>query len=109
MSFVVTVDSDLECPDHGRVAMPSSGKLTVSTNRVVVKTVLVGAPISGCQQVSSQQVQCLAVIAFTSGEASKLTVGSKPALLDSLAAQTAGVPNNQVTCKDPEQTKLTAK
>jgi hypothetical protein len=111
MSFVVTVGSDVECPDQGVATIASPAKLTVSSKPVVVKDDLLNAVIAGCKQIPppASKVTCVKVATLTSGEAAKLTVGGRAVLLDSLAAVTAGAPNNQLTCKDAKQKKLTAK
>ena len=111
MSFAITIGSDVECPDHGAAAMASSARLTVSGKPLVVKGDLLTAAIGGCTQVPPppSNVACAKVTTLTSGEASKLTAGGQPVLLDSLAAVTSGAPKNQLTCKDAKQKKLTAK
>ena len=111
MSFAITVGSDVECPDHGVPAMSSSAKLTVSSEPVVVEDDLLAASIGGCTQAPPPptNVACAKVTTLSAGEASKLTVGGRAVLLDSLTAITSGVPRNQLTCKDARQTKLTAK
>ena len=111
MSFVLTVVSDVACPDSGVATMTSSAKLTVSGHKVVVAQDLRAAAIGGCKQVPPPQsnVACLTVAKVTSGEATKLTVGGKAVLLDSVQAVASGAPKNALTCKDPKQQKLTAK
>jgi hypothetical protein len=111
MSFVVTVNSDVECPDKGVAAMTSSARLTVSNKKVVVKSDLLSATIAGCKQPASppSSVTCATVASLIAGEAGKLTVGGHGVLLDSLSAIASGVPKNQLACKDVRQKKLTAK
>jgi hypothetical protein len=110
MSSVMTVGSDVECPDHGVATIASSARLSVAGKSVVLKSDLLAATISGCTQPTSQSsAACLTVTTLTSGEAAKLTVGGQAVLLDSLAAVSSGLPNNQLTCKDARQGKLTAR
>jgi hypothetical protein len=112
MSFVVTVGSDVECPDHGRAQMTSQAKLTVATKPVVREADLLVASIGGCLQVPppASNVQCLKVASLFGGKAARLTAGGQPVLLDdTLAAASSGAPKNQVTCKDAGQKKLLAK
>jgi hypothetical protein len=112
MTFVVTTRSDLECPHTGVASLsPPSPKLTVSGAGVVVKQDLLTAPLTGCTQVPppATNVACTKVASVISGEAAKLTVRHQAVLLDSLAATTIGVPQNQLSCRDARQTKLSAK
>jgi hypothetical protein len=110
MNFVITLDSDVECPDQGRATIVSSERLTISAKAVVAKLDLVGAAIGGCLQVPPPQtnIACIAIVSCSSGESTKLTVGSKPVMLNTLAAASAGQPKNQIVCKDARQTKVTA-
>lgn len=118
MPAVLTVASMVTCQHGGKVQLtPSQTVLTVNGNPVLVQGDLDGKPISGCTVVPSVapapvMKPCLLTTGMTSGAATKLRAGGKPALLETAAGMTDGVttpgPTNFFKVQTAGQIKLTA-
>ncbi len=137
MAGVLTEASKVLCgpaPAHGgTVAVSSTAKLTVGGHAVLLESSIADKPVSGCGITPASDPsgptaeKCLKVSAvpqvpgppppveppaITGGRATKLTVGSSPVMLDTLAGFTNGMiakvsPQQNLTAT-AVQTKLTA-
>jgi hypothetical protein len=108
MADVVTTAGSLACPDGGSAALSSTAKLTVSSQPVVLYSGLTSvASFVDCTfQVSGSPNPCTGATPVARGQATKLTAGSQPVLLDDLHANTT---NNQLPITvTAGQAKLTA-
>lgn len=100
MPGVLTTASNVTCGHSpGKVTTTGSPKLKVSGQPVLLKTGIMGKPVSGCSTPtvsppSPVSKPCTSVLAVTLGEAVKLTVGSLPVVLDTLKGATDGVVAN---------------
>jgi hypothetical protein len=118
MAAVLTTGSNVTCGHKGTVTVMSSAKLSVSGNSVLLKTGIASQPVSGCAIVPMPpppgpvSKKCLTVTSVDSGEATKLTAGGKPVVLETLAGETdgvmAGVTPQLLLSGTAGQTKLTA-
>lgn len=116
MPKVLTTGSEVLCgiqaaASHGgNVSVTSSAKLKVNGNSVLVRSSVEGKPVAGCQTPNDSTKSlktCTSATSVTAGEASKLTVGGQPALLDTVTGITDGNPPGTVPA-DAKQDKLTA-
>jgi hypothetical protein len=94
MASVVTEQSTITCTHQGQVqAVAGQSKLKVAGALVLVDGDLNLATISGCTTVANPPagtVTCATTTPPTSGVATKLKVGGKGVLLDSVAGKTSG-------------------
>jgi hypothetical protein len=121
MVGVLTESSKVVCAHNGAVSTEGSGKLVVAGGKVLQKSGVAGKSISAtCSTVPAADasgtptdVKCTTVSAVSAGEATKLFVEGRPALLDS---SLAGTTNGMVAKATPQalgtaaaqQSKLTA-
>ncbi len=114
MANVLTEGSSLVCAHQGKVTLTASqSALTVDGKKVIVQSDLMGAPISGCANVTNPVTgtkQCMTVTSVMAGMATKLTAGGKPVMLDSAQGMTDGSGPGPVMwqVQTAGQTKLTA-
>jgi hypothetical protein len=106
----------------GEVQTSSSAKLTVNKNPVLLVESIDNQSINACSTImendeappnAAKSSPCNKVIGVTGGQASKLTVGNKNVILDTLTGNTNGmvdhvIPQNHLGGK-AMQSKLTAK
>ena len=98
MPGVLTEGSNVTCGHSpGKVSTTGSPKLKVSGQAVLLKDGIMGKSVSGCGTPPASDVSgptaipCLTVTTVTTGEATKLTIGGAPVMLDTLAGQTDGM------------------
>lgn len=110
MPKVLTSAAVVTCPHKGKVQiMPSQTTVTAGGNPVLVVGDLDGKPIAGCTQpASTSTAPCTATTPMTVGASMKVTVGGKPALLDTAMGITNGVPPGPYKVDSPGQTKVDA-
>lgn len=81
----------------GKVTTTGSPKLQVSSQPVLLKLGIMGKPVGGCATVPAADASgptakpCTSVTSVSAGEATKLTIGGMPVMLDTLAGQTDGM------------------
>ena len=111
MPNILTTDSTVHCGHNGSVAIEGVGKLCVNGNKVLSKTGIMGKSIasSECQNpiLPTTNNKCSNVSSVILGEATKLTTGREPVMLDTLQGTTDGLPVGNLG-SSAEQTKLTA-
>jgi hypothetical protein len=113
MSEVLTDGDQIQCGHRGTVAVSSTTKLTVSVggiaHRVLVGDDVVGKPIPDCTTTVTPAGTrpCGSVVALTAGQAVKLTLGGKAAVLATVKGTTLGNPPANFAVV-PVQRKLTA-
>lgn len=111
MSNVLTMSSTVLCdqgPHAGIVEIDSSAKLCVAGSSVLTKESVNGKTVTACKiQVSNTTQPCVEVESILGSETSKLTVGGKPVLLETLVGKTDGKPIGNLNAT-ANQTKLTA-
>jgi hypothetical protein len=110
MAFAVTTASTITCPHTGTVSPSSSAKLTVGGNPVVPSDQVTSWVIAGCTWPTDNKgdVTCASVTTASGGQSQKLTVGGVAVLLDSVSAQTSGLPGPFMLSVSAGQTKLEA-
>jgi hypothetical protein len=114
MSSPLTVSSDVECNHKGTVAITSTTKLTVGGNAVLISTGVVVQTINGCKTPTASNPPtkpCMTVMSILPvSQATKLTAGGAPVILDTLAGTTDGicVPPPAKLIAAAGQNKLTA-
>jgi hypothetical protein len=111
MPNVLTVGSSVQCAHSGTVTLKGSQtQLTVDGQAVLVDGDLDKASIAGCKVVASNTTQpCKTVTGVLVGKSTTLSVGGKPAMLDTAMGTTDGVsPAPQWTVVSAGQTKLQA-
>jgi hypothetical protein len=116
MAAVLTKGSSLVCAHTGEVTLsPGQKKLTIGGQAVLVDGDLNGAAVSSaCTNLTNSgtgAVQCSMITSTIGGVATKLTVGGKGALLESIQGLTNGIKNGTPqtwSVKSAGQTKLTA-
>ncbi len=97
MPGVLTTGSNVSCGHGGTVGTSSSAKLKVSGNAVLLKTGIAMKSVSSCQTPPASDVsgptamKCTTVTSVDSGEATKLTAGGAPVVLETLTGQTDGM------------------
>jgi len=112
MPNVLTTASEVLCDkltgsNHGgAIATSSSAKLKVNGAAVLLRTGI-GSSVSGCKTPSTSSSKPCVSATISGGEASKLTAGGRPVMLDSLKGTTDGVPSGTVPGL-AKQDKLTA-
>ncbi|WP_322762454.1 hypothetical protein [Frankia sp. Cr2] len=90
MTFVLTVKSDVHCPNSGKVTPDGKPKLKVDGKAVTTPAGIQGKSVSGCTIATSTTTsQCLTVTS-ASGAAAKLKVDGTGVALDSLSGSTNG-------------------
>ncbi len=97
MPFVLTTAGSVRCPDPvaGTVNLVSAAKLSVAGQPVLLAADVVSQPLVGCGVVDNpaQGIKhCTSVVAVTGGISTKLVVGGRPVLLDTLTGTTDGTP-----------------
>jgi hypothetical protein len=94
MPKVVTTAGSLTCNDNGKPALTSTAKLTVAKKPVVLySAVPTFKPWTGCAfQVNGSPKPCTTAAPIAQGQATKLTVGKQPVLVDNLLAGTDNPP-----------------
>lgn len=113
MSAVLTKGSSLACTHQGTVTLTATqSKLTIGGQAVLVDGDLKAASISTCGTVpSTGTVKCLQVASAIGGVSTKLMVGGKGVLLDSIQGLTNGTVGGTPqtwSVKSAGQTKVTA-
>lgn len=117
MAGVLTVGSDVTCGHQGTVTVTSSAKLSVSGNPVLLKAGIANQPVTGCAIVPTVapapiSTKCLLVTSVDGGEATKLTAGGSPVVLETLKGETNGMLANvtpqMLLSGTAAQSKLTA-
>ena len=119
MPGVLTAGSNVTCGHSpGKVTTTGSPKMSVSNQPVLLKLGIMGKPVSGCSTPPAADVSgptakpCTSVTTVSTGEATKLTIGNQPVMLDTLAGQTDGmvgkVTPQLLLSATAIQTKLTA-
>ena len=109
MAKVLTEASVIGCGHGpGKVGVSGTGKLVVSQKPVLLKSGVDGKSVgAGATQQSNSTTPCKHA-SVTAGEASKLTIGGKPVLLDTLLkGATDGNPVGSLSAA-ANQNKLTA-
>lgn len=123
MQNVLNTDSSVLCgratdvptAHEGNVQVQSTAKLKVDGAPVLLKDGIDKMPVVGCKTVPLSDssgpldVTCTTVKKVTAGEATKLNVGGKPVMLDTLAGDTDGKKNKvdqKFLAADAGQTKL---
>jgi hypothetical protein len=92
MAGVLTTGSSVRCGHGGTVRVSSSAKLSVAGQKVLVADGIDGKSVSTCGTPTTDKSKaCTSVIKTTAGAATKLTAGSMPVYLDTLAGTTDGV------------------
>ena len=98
MPKVLTKGSNVTCGHSpGKVTTIGEPKFKVSGQPVLLKTGIMGKPVSGCGTPPAADASgptakpCLTVTSVAAGEAIKLTAGGLPVMLDTLAGQTDGM------------------
>ena len=94
MPLVLTEASTVQCAHAGSVQLSSSAKLSVGGDKVLLMDGVQGASVSGCptpDDTNAPSTKCRTV-ATASGTATKLKVGGKPVVLESLSGTTDGTP-----------------
>ena len=94
MAYVLTVQSSVSCAHQGTVQLTSiQNKLKIGGAAVLVDGDLNGAAVSGCTTVTDPNtgaLMCATVSTAIGGVATKLKVGGKGVLLDTIQGQTNG-------------------
>jgi hypothetical protein len=118
VSMILVAGATLECSHGGRITVAAgSAQLTVDGHGAVVVGSEAGLSFAAgsppCPNATTSTPPAPApctTVAATSGQATKLTVGSRPALLDTAAGSTlcAGTPPGTWKVADPGQQKLVA-
>jgi hypothetical protein len=112
---VLSTASTVSCGHGGTVAVQGTAALTVAGAPVLVQAGIGGKPVAQCRTQPKSDasgpidVPCTSVAAVTAGQATKLTVGGVPVVLESLAGGTNGLVAKQPQQKvggDAGQTKL---
>lgn len=97
MTGVLTTGSNVVCGHGGTVSTSGAAKLKVSGNPVLLKAGIAGKSVSGCGTPPASDVSgptaipCSSVTSVATGEATKLTMGGTPVMLDTLSGQTDGM------------------
>lgn len=115
MSAVLTQGSSLACANQGKVTLsPTQTKLKIGGQAALVDGDLKAAAISSaCTTLTNSNqgdLKCSAVASAVGGVATKLTVGGKGVLLDSIQGLTNGTVGGTPqtwSVKSAGQTKLT--
>ncbi|AIE86497.1 hypothetical protein [Fimbriimonas ginsengisoli] len=94
MPYVLTVNSTVQCAHGAKIALTSDAKLSVGGAKVLLLAGIQGATVNGCTNPTDPNTSSLtcATVATATGTATKLTVGGKPVVLDSLSGTTNGTP-----------------
>lgn len=111
MSGVLTIGSQVTCSFQGTVQTSSNAKLTVNGAPVLLATGIAGKSIAGCTHPTSSSptaTPCTTVASLSGGLSSKLTAGSSPVVLDSVAGFGDSVNPIDTISAQAQQTKLTA-
>lgn len=115
MAGVLTEDSRITCATGGTVSATGEAKLRVAGKPVLLLAGVAGKSVGSCTTVTDPNTglkQCTAVSAVTGGQATKLTVGGTPVLLDTLAGNTDGIhptaPTLATLSAQANQTTMTA-
>jgi hypothetical protein len=124
MPLILTTAGNVLCGhDPSKVTVPSVGspsaKLAVQTSRALLKANISNATIATCVTIDSFDssgtpinLKCHTVTAVTLGEATKLTAGGAPVMLQTLTGDTDGMVAKTTPQKllhaSPVQSKLTA-
>ena len=117
MPAVLTVASNVSCGkaaggNHGgKVLVISTAKLQVNRKSVLlrdsIESMAVDTVANKCQTpLTDKTSPCATVISVTVGEATKLTVGERPVMVDALVGVTNGVPPGPLAA-EANQSKLT--
>lgn len=111
MGSPLTIASDVECGHKGVVEVTSSVKLTVNGSPVLLEASVASMPVTpgtcATQQTSTTSPCKTVTSVLPPSLATKLTVGGKPVVLDSLKGLTDGVPPGGLLAT-AGQSKLTA-
>lgn len=110
MASPVTTSGKLTCCHSGSPTLSSSTKLNAGGSPVIpFSSLSTFTPYTGCTYVnpSGTNQPCTTATVASGGQASKLTVGGQPALLDDLVAQTENPPTTPYTVT-AGQSKVTA-
>ncbi|MGB3439803.1 MAG: hypothetical protein WBA97_13725 [Actinophytocola sp.] len=114
MAGVLTEGSRIACATNGAVSATGEAKLKVAGNPVLVLAGVAGKSVGSCTTVTDTNTgskQCATVAAVTGGQATKLTVGNAPVLLDTLAGTADGIhppPKPAALSAQANQTTMTA-
>lgn len=114
MPAVLTAGSTVVCAHQGTVTLVAGqNKLTVGGQAALVQGDLDGKAIAGCVTVTDPNTStllCSTVAAALGGVSTRLTVGGKGVLLDTIQGQTNGTVGGVVqtwSVQDAGQTRLT--
>lgn len=97
MSNVLTMASDVTCGHKGKVTVASIAKLTVNGNPVLLSNSIADKLVASCATPPAADPSgptakpCTSVTGISAGEATKLTVGGQPVMLDTLKGETDGM------------------
>ena len=120
MAGVLISSSNVTCghvlpPKLGKVQVSSSAKLRVNGQPVLLKSSIENKTVAGCATVPDPNTgakPCTTVTAVSTGEATKLKVGGKAVILDTLTGDTdgnvAGTTPQKLLKGTALQSKLTA-
>ncbi len=114
MAKVLTTASSVTCAHGGTVGTSSTAKLAVNGAPVLLAASVAGKTVAGCTVTDDPNTatkHCTAVAGILSGPATRLTVGGKPVVLETLTGSTDGTPPPTGAALGPataSQTKLQA-
>lgn len=116
MPNVLTTGTSVTCGHQGKVSTNGTAKLTVNGQNVLLRSGVEGqsvknnppADLDSCTTKKTNTTSpCAAVLSVSTGEATKLKVGGKPVLLDTLMGTTNGNPPGTLSVQ-ANQSKLRA-
>jgi hypothetical protein len=85
MSLVLTQTAQIRCNHGGTVIIQNEGKkLKFGDSELITKSQILSSTITGCPR----DTPCTGIANITVGEATKLSVGNQPILLDTLQGTT---------------------
>lgn len=114
MAVVLISNSNVTCGHLGKVQVSSSAKLRVNGQPVLLKSSIENKTVANCGTVPNPNTgakPCTKVIAVSTGEATKLKVGGKAVILDTLTGDTDGTVGGtpqKLLSGTAQQSKLTA-
>jgi hypothetical protein len=111
MSLVLTEKSTLVCAHHGTVKLTATqSKLTVAGAKVLVTGDLSSAPIPDCpiKPPPPTNKPCTAILTAVGGVSTRLKVGGKGVLLETVNGATDGTVTPTWSVQDAGQSKLKA-
>lgn len=113
MTSAITSGAVIRCSHQGTVSpVATQQKLKVDGQPVLLRTDLVGAPVSACTNqptpANPSFKPCTSTVSVLSGAGTTLSVGGTAVLLDNAQGATDSVPPGTWSVQSPGQTKLGA-